>query len=56
MPLLHDTPEAMATPHGVVKDWRQGRVRAVPGKTMPKLVVVERDYGAVAEKMARSAR
>ena len=26
-------------------------MRPEPGKTMPKLVVVERDYGAVAEKM-----
>jgi nitrate reductase alpha subunit len=41
-PLLHDTPDALSTPHGVVRD----------GATMPKLVVVERDYAAVAEKMA----
>jgi nitrate reductase alpha subunit len=51
-PLLHDTADAMATPGGVVRDWKTGEVDAVPGRTMPKFVVVERDYGAVAEKMA----
>ncbi|MFN8081195.1 MAG: nitrate reductase subunit alpha [Kineosporiaceae bacterium] len=51
-PLLHDSPEAMATPHGVVRDWRAGECDPVPGKTMPKLIVVERDYGAIADKMA----
>ena len=51
VPLLHDTAEAMATPHGIVKDWKKGECEPVPGTTMPKLVVVERDYGAVAEKM-----
>ena len=47
----HDTPDAMANPHGVVRDWKTGECEPVPGVTMPKLVVVERDYGAVAEKM-----
>ncbi|GAB3159223.1 nitrate reductase subunit alpha [Micromonospora sonneratiae] len=51
-PLLHDTPDAMATPHGVVRDWAVTGEPPVPGKTMSKLVVVERDYGAVADKMA----
>jgi nitrate reductase alpha subunit len=51
-PLLHDTPDAMATPGGVVRDWKTGDAAAVPGRTMPKFVVVERDYGAIAEKMA----
>jgi nitrate reductase alpha subunit len=50
-PLLHDTPDAMATPNGVVRDWQTGDVPALPGKTMPKFIVVERDYGAIAEKM-----
>jgi nitrate reductase alpha subunit len=31
-PLWHDTPEAMATVHGVVKDWRTGEVEPVPGQ------------------------
>ncbi len=51
VPLLHDTPDAMATPSGRVLDWKFGECEPVPGKTMPKLVVVERDYGAVAEKL-----
>ncbi|MBB5157542.1 nitrate reductase subunit alpha [Saccharopolyspora phatthalungensis] len=51
-PLLHDTPDEMATPGGVVRDWAHGEVSPEPGVTMPKLIVVERDYGAVAEKMA----
>jgi nitrate reductase alpha subunit len=52
VPLLHDTPDELANPHGVVADWKNGDCEPVPGKTMPKLVVVERDYGAVAAKMA----
>jgi nitrate reductase alpha subunit len=50
-PLWHDTPEAMATEHGVVKDWRTGEVEPVPGKTMPVIAVAERDYTAIHEKM-----
>ncbi len=50
-PLLHDTPEAMATPKGRVKDWRAGECEPIPGRTMPKLVVVERDYGAIFDKV-----
>ncbi|MFE6828435.1 nitrate reductase subunit alpha [Streptomyces sp. NPDC057690] len=50
-PLLHDTPDELATPHGRVRDWKAGECEPVPGRTMPKLVAVERDYGAVAEKM-----
>ena len=51
VPLAHDTPDEMANPHGRVQDWKAGQCEPVPGKTMPRLVVVERDYGAVAEKM-----
>ncbi len=51
VPLLHDTPDAMATPHGTVLDWKAGECEPVPGKTMPKFVVVERDYTAIATKM-----
>lgn len=50
-PLLHDTPDAMANPHGRVRDWKAGECEPVPGRTMPKLVVVERDYPAVADRM-----
>ncbi|MGJ5831549.1 nitrate reductase subunit alpha [Streptomyces ossamyceticus] len=50
-PLLHDTPDELANPHGVVRDWKAGECEPVPGRTMPKLVTVERDYGSVADKM-----
>jgi nitrate reductase alpha subunit len=52
VPLLHDTPDEMANPGGYAKDWRFGECEPVPGVSMPKLVVVERDYAAVADKMA----
>ncbi len=52
VPLTHDTPDAMANPHGVVRDWKAGECEPIPGVTMPKLVVVERDYGAVAAKLS----
>jgi nitrate reductase alpha subunit len=51
VPLLHDTPDAMANPHGVVRDWKHGECEPVPGVTMPKIVEVERDYTAVGAKM-----
>ena len=51
VPLLHDTPDAMANPHGVVRDWKLGECDPVPGVTMPKLVEVERDYTAVGARM-----
>ncbi len=51
MPLAHDTVDELATPGGVVRDWRAGECEPVPGVTMPKIVVVERDYGAIAAKM-----
>jgi nitrate reductase alpha subunit len=50
-PLLHDTPDELATPHGRARDWKAGDCEPVPGVTMPKLVTVERDYAAVADKM-----
>ncbi|HEU5111394.1 MAG TPA: nitrate reductase subunit alpha [Micromonosporaceae bacterium] len=51
-PLTHDTPDAMATPNGVVRDWADGGAALEPGRTTVKLAVVERDYGAVADKLA----
>jgi nitrate reductase alpha subunit len=50
-PLLHDTPDEISQPLGEVRDWAAGECEPVPGRTMPRLVVVERDYGAVAAKM-----
>ena len=50
-PLLHDTPEELAQPGGIVRDWRNGEAEPVPGETMPKLAVVERDYPATHARM-----
>ncbi len=44
-PLQHDTPDVMATPKGKVTD-----LPLVPGVTMPKLAVVERDYPNIFEQ------
>ncbi|MBU5612527.1 nitrate reductase subunit alpha [Geomonas azotofigens] len=41
-PLLHDTPGEIA--QRSVKDWKLGECEPVPGKTMPNLAIVERDY------------
>jgi nitrate reductase alpha subunit len=50
-PLNHDSPDELAQPWGAARDWKRGECEPHPGKTMPKLITVERDYGAVAEKM-----
>ncbi|MGW4351486.1 nitrate reductase subunit alpha [Nocardia sp. NPDC004582] len=50
-PLLHDTPDEMANARGIVRDWKAGECEPIPGVTMPRLTVVERDYGAVFAKM-----
>ncbi|MBB5016420.1 nitrate reductase subunit alpha [Rehaibacterium terrae] len=42
VPILHDTPGELAMPE--VKDWKKGECEPIPGKTMPGMVVVERDY------------
>ncbi len=42
MPLMHDTPDELAQPD--VRDWAEGECEPVPGRTMPHLRVVERDY------------
>jgi len=43
VPILHDTPAELAQPFDV-KDWKKKQCEPIPGKTMPTLVVVERDY------------
>jgi nitrate reductase alpha subunit len=42
-PIMHDTPAELAQPFEP-KEWRKGECEPMPGKTMPSLVVVERDY------------
>ncbi len=43
LPLLHDTPAELGQPVDVA-DWKKGDCEPVPGKTMPAMVPVERDY------------
>jgi len=43
VPTLHDTPSELAQPLEV-KDWKKGECEPVPGKTLPNIVVIERDY------------
>ncbi len=49
--LAHDTPAEASQPFGEVRDWRAGEVEPIPGKTMPAMTVVERDFGAVHDKL-----
>ena len=42
-PILHDTPSEIAQAMDV-KDWGKGEVEPIPGRTMPSITVVERDY------------
>jgi nitrate reductase alpha subunit len=48
--LGHDTADAMTYADGAEHDWLHTGETPVPGKTMPKLTVVERDYTAVYDK------
>ena len=43
VPTLHDTPGELAMPFEV-RDWKRGECEPIPGKSMPSVVVVERDY------------
>ncbi|HEF4744341.1 TPA: nitrate reductase subunit alpha [Burkholderia multivorans] len=42
-PIAHDTPAELAQPFDV-RDWKRGECEPVPGRTMPSVAVVERDY------------
>src|SRR5699024_10872928 len=48
--LAHDSPQEIAKTLGKVRDWKKGEVEAIPGKTMPALQIVERDYTKVFDK------
>ena len=64
-PILHDTPGETAQPLDV-RDWKRGETDALPGKTMPQISVVERDYpnlykrftalGPLLEKLGNGAK
>ncbi|MBD1544666.1 nitrate reductase subunit alpha [Roseibium aggregatum] len=43
VPILHDTAGELAQPFDV-KEWKKGETDPLPGKTMPTVAVVERDY------------
>ncbi len=43
VPILHDTAGELAQPFDV-KEWNKGETDPLPGKTMPTVAVVERDY------------
>lgn len=42
-PILHDTAGELSQAIDV-KDWKSGEIDPIPGKTMPSVTVVERDY------------
>ncbi len=48
-PLMHDSPGELGQPFDP-KDWKLGECEPIPGKTMPNITVVERDYSKVYEK------
>ncbi len=48
LPLAHDTADEISQP--TMKDWYHGETEAIPGKTMHKLAVVERDYTKIYER------
>ncbi|WP_019629766.1 nitrate reductase subunit alpha [Actinomadura atramentaria] len=49
--LQHDSPQETAQP-GAVADWRDGSAPPEPGRTMPDAALVERDFTAVADRLA----
>ncbi|WP_421785096.1 nitrate reductase subunit alpha [Hyphobacterium sp.] len=49
IPILHDTPGEIAQPFDV-KDWRKGEIDPLPGKTMPQIAVVKRNYADLYRK------
>lgn len=48
IPLLHDTPDEISQPR--MLDWSKGECEPIPGKSMHKMAVVERDYTKLYQK------
>ncbi len=48
-PIQHDSAGEIAQPFDV-KEWKKGDIDPIPGKTMPAVAVVERDYPHVYER------
>ena len=49
LPLLHDTPAELGQAIDIL-DWKKGECEPIPGKTMPAIITVERDYPATYDK------
>ncbi|MEZ5627435.1 MAG: nitrate reductase subunit alpha [Rhodocyclaceae bacterium] len=50
LPMQHDSAMELAQPLGEARDWKLGECEPVPGKTMPILKVVDRDYASTYNK------
>ncbi|OTG87057.1 nitrate reductase subunit alpha [Acinetobacter sp. ANC 4558] len=48
-PLMHDSPQELGQPFDA-KDWKKGECDPIPGKTMPAMTLVERNYGEIYQK------
>lgn len=49
LPLMHDSPAELGQALDV-RDWKRGECDPIPGKTMPDIKVVERDYPSTYKK------
>ena len=47
-PLMHDSPAEVA--QRSVRDWAKGECEPIPGKTMPNVAVVQRDYASLYDR------
>jgi nitrate reductase / nitrite oxidoreductase, alpha subunit len=50
-PLGHYSKGEIAQPNGEIRDWRKGETEAIPGKTMPNMHIVKREYSKTYDKM-----
>ncbi|CDF85687.1 Respiratory nitrate reductase 1 alpha chain [Pseudomonas knackmussii B13] len=50
LPLQHDSPAELAQPQ--VRDWKKGECEPIPGKTMPSLIEVKRNYPETYERFS----
>ena len=50
VPIQHDTEGETAQPEGKILDWSKGECEPIPGKTMPAIAMIERDYMKIYDK------
>ena len=50
VPIQHDSEGETAQPEGRIRDWSRGECEPIPGKTMPQLLHVVRDYQKLSER------